>query len=443
MISYIFFPTVVYGAGDSDEEAVRTIETMNELRNYYGITELSYSDDLNETALTHNRYMKFNRTYSSIEELGKLYYRGRYPWNRASYNDYNKSYVFELLQREISNYDEGINLLMQNPYSRYSILDPLYEDIGMNSYGDFTTYLFGGNKREKSYELVYPYSGQENVGTVFTNSYLLNPYSFDTDEKKVGIPITYSIYSSEGKVNAYRNLDVSLVNTETGKEVSISVITSVEDNNLTNTIMILPMEAYDPDTVYNVKINCEVVFNNAVSFDKKNSWYRKSVDYSGKFRTIKKDQSDNTYSYVTRSMFVEDLIKTELFVIQDSLEIIFSDVNINSPVYKYIYTAYINDIVKGYGDGLYRPLANINREMAYTILIRSYEAKFGTIQLESIDKKLKFTDSAAISSWAKEAVYKAKKIGLLTDTQELFNPNEYIAVSEFKNIMRQFKRIIN
>ncbi len=41
---------------------------------------------------------------------------------------------------------------------------------------------------------------------------------------------------------------------------------------------------------------------------------------------------------------------------------------------------------------MYRPNANISREQVYTILIRTYEKEYGTINLLSTERSLRFTD---------------------------------------------------
>lgn len=425
-----------------DDEVVRTIDAINDLRAQYLLPLLSFNDALNTTATTHNRYMNFNNTYSSIEESGKLYYRGRYPWDRAIYNGYTNSYVFELLNKDITTFTDGLNQLLQNPYSRYGILDPLYSDLGMSSYNNYITYLFGGSKRVDNYEVIYPYNNQRNVESIFTNKYILDPYSKVSNKpESSGIPITYSIYSSEGKVIDFSDLNVSLFNTRTNEYVDIKVITSQEDRNLTNTIMILPLENYDFGTTYEVKIKTMIQMDKAVIFKGAQSSFRRYVNYSGTFTTKESAVSTTSFSYITRAKFVEDLMKASNFIIRNSLEIIFPDVDINSYNYKYIYTAYINNIIKGYGDGLYRPNANISRQDAYTILVRTYETNVGVIELSPTDRYLDFSDAGRIIPYAVEPLYKAKKIGLLIENQYEFNPGVYITTSEFNQILKRYASI--
>jgi len=169
---------------------------------------------------------------------------------------------------------------------------------------------------------------------------------------------------------------------------------------------------------------------------------RKAINYTSTFTTASSSFTINQQAYVTRSQFVEELMKTSSIPKKESLEIIFSDVNVNSPNYKYIYTAYINDIILGYENNMYRPNANISREQVYTIIIRTYEKEYGTINLSSSERSIRFTDKDKISNYALESIYKAKKIGLITDNAYQFNPSSYITTLEFNNIMEQYKKII-
>jgi len=442
IISLFSTNLIIDAKSDNDDEVVRTIETINKLRDIYELPLLSYSDVLNKTATTHTRYMDFNNTYSSVEESGKLYYRGRYPWDRASYNGYTNSYIYEVLNQDITTFTSGLNQLMQNPYSRYGILDPLYTDLGMATYDNLTTYLFGGSGRNSNIEVAYPYDNQKNVDTAFNNKYILDPYNRVSNKPEVvGIPITYSIYSSEAKILDFGNIEASLFDTRKNEYVKIKVVTSIQDRNLTNSIVLLPMEEYNFGTTYKVKIKTSLQFDKQISFENGRKSHYKYIDYENIFTTKDSSTEQAAYAYITREKFVEDLMKTSGIVIRDSLEIIFTDVNINSPNYKYIYTANINGIILGYPDGLYKPKANITREQAYTILIRTYNKDIGEIELEQKDRLLDFLDVGTISSYALEPMYKAKKIGLLIDNQYEFSPNVYITTREFNDLLSNYATI--
>ncbi len=424
----------------TDDEINRTINNINGIRSVYRLPYLAYNQSLNKTSETHNRYMFFNNSFSSIEESGKTYFRGRYPWDRTTFNNYRKPYVFEILNNNVANYTSGLNQLIQNPYARYGILDPLYEDLGMNIYKGYATYLFGGKERKKNYEVVYPYHKQKDVETIFTNKYILNPYSEMSVDGFVGIPITYTYYVENGVVEQFNNLNVQVVNLSTGKKIDTHIVTSDKDRNINNTIMILPLKNYDYGATYQVKISGTMIFDKEVEINgvKTN---KKTINVTSNFTTIPNEQTVNQQTYITRARFVEELMKASTIPIQESLEIIFSDINVNSPNYKYIYTAYINNIILGYDNNMYRPNSNISREQMYTVIIRTYEKEYGKINLETEDRNLKYTDKKNISNYAIDSIYKAKKLGLTNDNTYQFNPSSYVTLTEFNSVIDKYKNL--
>jgi len=449
LIISLFSNTLIMAAptDDKDDEVVRTIDTINELRKVYNLPLLSFNDALNNTARIHNRYMDFNNTYSSIEETGNLYYRGRYPWDRASYNGYTKSYVFEALIKDSTTFENGLELLLQNPYARYNILDPLYSELGMSSYDEFTTYLFGGSERDDYVEVAYPYDNQYEVETTFDNRYIIDPYSkVEENSGNVGVPISYNVYSSEGKVKSFSNISVSLYDTKSNRYLDVKYFSSNSDRNLINSIMILPLESYNFNTTYDISIKANVTFDKEIKLDDGSRSSTSFINYEGSFTTKLSTVDLTQYSYVTRAQFVEDLMKLNdrlirSYVIKDSLETIFPDVNVNSANYKYIYTAHSNKIINGYEDKLFRPNANITREQAYTVVIRNYEDIYGGIDLDIDDIELSYSDTESINKYAKESIYKAKKIGLLTDSEYKFEPTVYISIREFNDIILKYEKI--
>ncbi len=427
-----------------DDEVVRTIESLNKIRARYDLPDLSYSNILNKAANLHSKYMDFNDTYSSLEDSSKLYYRGRYPWDRAEYAGYDKTYIFEALMKDVSNYSLGIDFLLENPYSRYYVLDPLYLELGMSKENDYITYLFGGERRNENYSFVYPFDGQQNVDVVFDNKYIQNPYDqVKEDYNLVGVPITYSLYIMDAKILEYSNLDVKLLNKKTNQYIKTKVYTSINDRKLINSIMILPLEQYDYDTTYEISIDADISFSSSVKFETESK--KKAVNYKGRFTTVSNTSVTTDVSFLTRQKFIVDLMKQEVsashYVLKESLEIIFPDVNINDSDYRYLYTAYSNNLIKGYLDGLFRPDANISREQAYTILMRNYISIFGNIKLNEEDKSLQFSDKDSINDWSYDMILAAKKIGLLIDNKYEFQPQEYITISEFNNILSRYVEV--
>lgn len=401
-----------------DDEAIRTIEVLNQIRERYQIPSLSYSANLTNTAKTHNQYMIYNQSFSSLEEGGKLYFRGRYPWDRASYYGYLLPYVNELISTEVNTMEEGLNRLFDQAASRYALLDPLYRDIGIDQKDKVSSYLLGGEKRDGNFEVLYPYQGQMEVGISSL------------------IPISYSFYTVEGNIQEYSNIQASLINTLSNEKIELKIITPNEDRTLINTILLQPLESLNMATTYELHLEGELYFDKFLDLGGFATTNRKIIDIKSSFTTTE-NMINSKESFVTRALFVEELMKKSDFIIKESLQPIFPDVNVNATNYKYIYTAYVNNIILGYSDGLYRPGANISREQAYTIMIRAYEKSRGEVVLEENDMILSFKDVEAISNYALPFLYKAKKLGILNDNRYEFNPSTYISETEFQQILER------
>lgn len=418
------FENRVYADDTQDDEAIRTIDELNQIRNQYQIPSLSYSSILTNTAQTHNEYMLYHQSFTSLEEGGKLYFRGRYPWDRASYYGYLFPYVNEFIVTDAKNMNEGIEQLLTDVSSRYALFDPLYVDMGIHQKDNITSYLLGGEERTANYEVLYPYDKQKEVGVSSI------------------MPITYSIYTSTATIREYKNIEVSLINTLSNEEVEIQVFTPIDDRNLVNTISILPLENLNLGTSYEVNIKGEIYFNEFISLGGFSTTNRKILDINSSFSTTENVEYSKE-SFITRAKFVEELMKISNFDIKESLQPIFPDVNINATNYKYIYTAYVNNIILGYSDGYYRPGANISREQAYTIIIRAYEKKLGEVILDDKEEELKYSDIKFISSYALNSLRKAKKIGILNDSSYEFNPSTYISETEFQQIIDRLSQSMN
>ncbi len=442
----LFMPDVygVQAQGNSqDDEVVRTINQMNQLRDIYGLPHFDYNDNLNKTAQTHNRYMDINQTFSSIEEMDKTYFRGRYPWDRASYNNYANTYVFELIGKEISNYYSGLQMMLLNPYARYAILDPLYEDLGMDTFNGYTTYLFGGRKRSIISEVVYPYNKQTGIGPFYTSQYVVDPFQgVHTQSDNYGVPITYTYYMPSGTIESFSNIKVTLRNLQTNEIVPTQIVTSVEDVNLTNTLMILPLEEYNLGTTYRCSIQGNAYFDKAIMIQPNVMSNTRRINVETVFTTASSVNKGQQDAYLKRGTFVEALVKATQLPLRESLKSPFIDVSVNAAAFKYIYTGYMNGLVLGYGNGQFRPNVNINREQVYTILIRTYEKQIAKIPLSNQDRQLDFSDVNKINSYAIDAIYKAKKLGILADNSYAFNPSTYITNTEFSQILERYNQVI-
>lgn len=425
--------------GDSDDEIERSIKYLNDIRSEVGVNELTNSPKLSQAALVHTKYMYYNDIYSSIEESGKLYYRGRYPANRASYFLYEKPYVYELLNNVSKTYENGIINYIYNPYSRTVLFDPVYEDIGMGNFEGFYTFNFGGEKRLRDTQVIYPYNKQKNIPINWTNIYHINPYKqIGFNNGLYGLPITYTYYSDKLKVEKFDINNIKLVNAISGYEVKFKIITPDIDRTLKNTLIILPIEEYNSNVTYNLVINMNINFTNYTS---------KNVKYEGSFSTgIGNIVVNDNEKLLTRAKCTEEIIKSLQFTLFETFFITFSDIDIKSTSAKYIYTAYVNRIVEGYDNynTQFKPNRNISKEEVYTMIIRAYERK--------TNKKIEFSDTVNINDYNEVSIWcsnlniinKADKLGLLIrDSNNEINPKDYITEKEFNIIINKLLDIVN
>lgn len=179
------------------------LNEINQIREAIGIQPLENNSKLEQAAGTHSKYMSVNSSFSLIEENGNKYYRGRYSWDRASYFYYSNPYITEFIHNQLESLQQGIKDFINNPYSRVTFLDPLYEHIGMGNYKDMYTYDLGGQSRDienNKILAIYPYDQMEAVPVSWTNNYKIDPYrELDDDYELVGVPITLTYFSNSKK----------------------------------------------------------------------------------------------------------------------------------------------------------------------------------------------------------------------------------------------------
>lgn len=422
----------------NDDETERTIEYINLIRQAMNLPLVQTDTKLKSAATTHNKYMYYNNAFSSIEESGNLYFRGRYPWDRTSYYLYTKPNIYELISNTNKTYTEGINAFLNNPYSRVALLDPVYTDVGMNVFEGYYTYDLGGDKRLQDYQIVYPYNQQTMVPINWTNQYSISPYDpFKLSPEGCGIPITYTYYSDNLKVKQFKNIEVTLIHKLVNKEIKCEILTPDSDRYLKSSIIILPTEKYTYSTTYELKINMDIEFSNGTT---------QKVDYTGTFMTQASDTvTINSQTFLNRSKFTEEIVKSLGYDLVEPFEVKFHDIDIKSVNAKYIYTAYLHGIISGFTDeklGLeFRPDLNISREQAYAMLIRAYESKFGKI---FVDKTLSISDYKDISKWAVDegVIEDANQLGILVVTDNKLKPKEYLTINEFDQIMKKYNEAI-
>ncbi|RRD93685.1 hypothetical protein EII17_11675 [Clostridiales bacterium COT073_COT-073] len=422
----ISFSGIAAASQTQDREAVRSVQELNRIRKASSLPLFTPNKQLDEAAMTHNRYMNYSNVLSSIEEVGKTYYRGRYPWDRAAFAGYEKAYVAELVGKQFNNYSEGWRTFLGDPYLRYNLLNPNYSEIGMDRYLDYSTYLLGGDLVEDSYEVIYPHHQQTGIPVNNRYYFSKNPYEQAQKSGYQGYPLTYTYYSDK-KIERYEMETISLVRLNTYQSVPLTYIT----NQLSNTIIILPLTDFEYFSSYELKLRMRLVFADGRSHQ---------VNHISRFTTESASRNPiEEIRYLTRAEFVKKLVQTLRYDIKTHLGIVFKDVAPASADSKYIYTAYSEKLVEGNTNGEFLPNANIREQDVYVVLIRAYEKK-RKIYLTAQDQILFRQDIQ--SEYAVDPLRKAVKIGLIDETRRSFDPNHYLSVAEFNEILKRFESII-
>lgn len=415
----------IYASEDSINEAINYI---NNIRENMELNPLNNNKNLKKSAEYHSKYMSINDSFSTIEESGNKYYKGRYRWDRASYNKYFNPYIAEFISNSISNTKEGVINFINNPYSRIIFLDPLYEHIGIGQYEEMYTFDLGGKSRELDKEektSIYPYNNMENVPVTWENKYKIDPYrELKGEYNNPSLPITFSYYFDKYKIKNIKCNQIKMTNLDTNKTIKTEIILPQDDKYLVNSIIVLPLETLEYNSTYEVTINIDFRFENNLT--KKNREYKVSFSTEGKDIPL------------TRGKFTEYIVKSLELEIMNPKKT-FKDIDIKSNKSKYIYTAYKNNLVSGYSNNTFKPNKYITKEQVLTILVRAYEKKYGEIKLEN---KIKYNSNFNISSWAKEYVMKADKIGLITKelNDNYQDETNYI---QYQKLIEQYKKIVN
>lgn len=423
------------------DESEKAVTYLNTIRDIVGLSPIVKNEKLKEMADFHSKYMNYNKLVSSIEESDLEFFRGRYPWDRAAYFNYEPSYIYEFSKEGYTNFEEGMKALINDPISRSIILDPVYTDIGMANDGSYYSFEFGGDSTISNLFFNYPNVNQYNIPTVWANAdYELYYKDIDGLPDEVGVPITVTHYGAEGYT--YKDISVSMTNIDTGEEVPFIISEPGENYLLSNTLTILPLVKYDKNTQYQMDIRFSYEVMEGIRI------IEKSFMKLYSFTTEQNFPTTVTSPYMTRGMFTEMLVR-ELVRSQGSeyqliepLEARFNDVGINHSQSIYIYTASTEGLISGFPDNEFKPELNITKEQAYTILVKGYEKVNGSIVLPETDQLSFYSDYLTVSSWAYTNVQKAVELGIILDPNYMIKPGDYLTEDDFDLILSLYQKVI-
>lgn len=111
------------------------------------------------------------------------------------------------------------------------------------------------------------------------------------------------------------------------------------------------------------------------------------------------------------------------------------DVSITDPDYDYVKEAILKGMVQGYG-GYFQPNDSLTRAEAVTIFIRGLGFEFNAPAPGFLTH---FSDDAEIPAWAKDSIYVAYQIGLLSgDNSNRVYPNKIMSRAEASGMLIRF-----
>lgn len=435
MLIAIMMTATVYATNDyiipenvKSDVIETTVDEFNVIRENLALEPLVTNEILKSMAQVHSKYMDYNNTLSSIEESDFEFFRGRYPWDRATYFKYGPDYIYEFVKKDVINYQQGLEELLYDPVSRNILLDPMYTEIGMAVEGDYFSYEFGGNERTRVTYVNFPYTNQQNVRTVWHGDSFDALYKgIEILNEQVGVPITITYYGEE--IKEISNLNVILMNKTKNETVPFKVLMPGDYYLLKNTLTILPLDTYDYDTHYQIQINFVRERTNGLAMPFKSMY---------SFTTESMSRDTIKSPYITRGEFTEKLVRNFAFPLIEPLEPKFLDVDLTKPQSIYIYTANDQGLINGLSESKFEPDLNITREQAYIIFVRAFENEHEPILVTDEDIMDTYNDSEMVSFWAEDYVIKAHELGIVMNNNGSIHPGNYLTTEDFESMLSQY-----
>jgi len=216
-------------------------------------------------------------------------------------------------------------------------------------------------------------------------------------------------------------------------KINTSNNTNTYEYNLTGAIN---NEGDQDDTDNDTDIDTVVTFN-----DIKNHWAKEAIEYMAS-RGIISGVGNNMFEpdrAITRAEFAAVVVRA-LGLKSGSGSISFNDVKSSDWYYDYVKAAADNQIISGYEDGSFRPMENITREQAMSIIARALSVSGLNVELtgDEADKLLSgFTDGDKAADYARNGIAVCVKLGIVTGRNgNMIAPKDNITRAEVAVIMK-------
>lgn len=406
------------------------MDVLNRLRTNLGLRTLSMQSALNEAAGAHSVYMDTNRSLSSLERREKTGFTGVTPIDRMQYAGFSGQSVYELLAYRVDDYNVMLEQALHDPYRRYMLLYPGCDSIGFGSSHDYAEFLLGC-RDDLSWEdtlVLYPYPGQQEVGNCLLKQLTEIPEEVRAASRRsqIGEPVTITYYCAGGDSMEFRNLSISFMDTKQGREVAYFCVLPQENRELSQTLILYPLELYNADTRYEITLTAQVFQDGEQTADIEQKW---SFTSSG-------PDSIGEISRLEALANLAQLFEISSEPLEEDPQEFFWDYAydetdpINCQIYRLLDSKILRKQIDG--ENLYAEEGITREQMAIWMMRFLHEYSEGLYYSVYLDYEDTFEDINRCSTEGKVAVQRAYLLGLVRDQGgEKFSPDVYITRTEF------------
>ena len=253
---------------------------------------------------------------------------------------------------------------------------------------------------------------------------------------------TYSVYTDSACTKAYdfdvlyltKSSNVYYMKATSTDKTNSKVYKLVVDTNNPESNPNIPDEPIPDDPNDITKIFTDV---------EKGSWYEEFVKYAYQ-NGLFNGTSENTFTpngNMTRAQFVKVIANFVKVDVNNNVDSRFDDVASNQWYTGAIEWAAENGIVSGVDENSFAPDKEITREQMCAIIVRTAE-NYLNLSLPSTEAPITFSDDAQISSWAKDAVYKCQKAGIISGNNGAFNPQDSTTRAQGATVFTQCHKLM-
>ncbi|WP_031341888.1 S-layer homology domain-containing protein [Ruminiclostridium papyrosolvens] len=212
----------------------------------------------------------------------------------------------------------------------------------------------------------------------------------------------------------------------------------------------VPTTIVSKDGKYYAKINSltnstyALISNSKTFKDTENHWSKSSVNNIASRLIMDGVDNDNFVPdmAITRGEFIDSMVKALGLYRTGEGKDIFADVSRSNSYYDSVGIAYEYGIISGYGDGEFRPVGNITRQEAMTIVSKAMKItglKTAFTADEVVNSLKDFKDSDKLATWAKNSAAACVKAGIVSGkSMTVIAPKDNLTRAETASVINKF-----